>query len=144
MKQLDNFFDWFNRNQPTAYALMRIFLGIALTVRGLFLMNNPDALTRLIDENTQYLWFSAIIISHIGGGLSLLLGIFTRLGALIQIPILTAAVFVVHAEKGLMMGGQSLELAALVLFLLVIYFLFGPGPLSLDQKFFHKKSGEAA
>lgn len=144
MKQLDNFFDWFNRNQTTAYALIRIFLGIALLTRGVFLMNNPDALTKLIDDNMLYAWFSYIAIAHIAGGLSLLLGIFTRLGALIQIPILTAAVFVVHVEKGLMMGGQSLELASLVLFLLVIYFLFGAGPLSLDQKFFHKKSGEAA
>ncbi|MBI5917175.1 MAG: DoxX family protein [Bacteroidetes bacterium] len=144
MQQLDNFFDRFNRNQSTAYASIRIFLGIALTVRGWFLFSNPDALTQLIDDNTLHMWFSYIIIAHIAGGLSLVLGIFTRLGALVQIPILAAAVFVVHAEKGLMMGGQSLELAALVLFLLVTYFLFGAGPLSLDQYFLQKKSGTVA
>lgn len=139
MQQLNNFFDWFNRNQLTAYALTRIFLGLALLTRGVFLMNNPDSLTKLIDDNNLYAWFSYITIAHIAGGASLLLGIFARVGALVQIPILVAAVFVVHAEKGLMMGGQSLELAALVLFLLVIYFLFGSGPLSLDQRFYKNK-----
>ncbi|MCF8244150.1 MAG: DoxX family protein [Saprospiraceae bacterium] len=144
MKQFDNFFSWFNRNQSIAYSLTRIFLGIALLARGLFLLNNPGALTQLIDENTLYMWFSYITIAHIAGGLSLILGLFTRFGSLIQIPILATAVFVVHAEKGLMMGGQSLELAALVLFLLVIYFLFGSGTFSLDQYFSQKKSGAVA
>ncbi|MEK7254966.1 MAG: DoxX family protein [Bacteroidota bacterium] len=141
MKQLDHFFNWFNRNQLTAYALTRIFLGIALLTRGVFLMNNPGALTKLMDDNMLHAWFAYIAVAHLAGGLSLIFGILTRLGALIQIPILAAAVFVVHAEKGLMMGGQSLELASLVLFLLVIYLLFGAGPLSLDRRFFKHEEG---
>jgi uncharacterized membrane protein YphA (DoxX/SURF4 family) len=142
MQQLDNLFSWFNRNQSIAYALIRIFLGAALLVRGLLLINNPDALTRLIDDNTLYMWFSYITIAHIAGGVSLILGLFTRIGAFIQLPILISAVLFVHAEKGLMMGGQALELASLVLFLLFIYFFFGAGPLSFDRYFFKNKAQE--
>ena len=66
----------------------------------------------------------------------LALGLLTRLAAMIQIPILTGAVFVIHLREGLVSPEQSLELAALVLFLLLIVFAFGPGKWSLDYKIF--------
>ncbi len=59
-----------------------------------------------------------------------------------QIPILFGAVFFVHWQEGLFaagQSGQSLELAALVLFLLVLVFLAGSGDLSMDHHFFGKK-----
>ncbi len=139
MQRFDNLFGWFNQHQTTGYAFIRIFLGAALLVRGVLLISNPDALTQLIDDNSLHMWFSYITIGHIVGGISLILGIVTRIGAFIQIPILFSAVLFVHAEKGLMIGGQALELAALVLFLLIVFFLFGAGPLSLDNYLSKKK-----
>ena len=62
------------------------------------------------------------------------IGLFTRLGSLMQIPILIGAIFVVN-EKSLMREDQSLELAGLVLFLLVICFIFGSGAKSLGKHF---------
>ena len=44
----------------------------------------------------------------------------TRIAALVQIPILAGAVFIVHRQDGLFALGQSLEFSALVLFLLCI------------------------
>ena len=62
----------------------------------------------------------------------LALGLLARLAALVQIPVLLGAVFLIHIEEGLLAPGQSLELAALVLFLLVVFFLFGSGAYSMD------------
>jgi hypothetical protein len=49
------------------------------------------------------------------------------------VPILFGAVFVVHSSGGLLNPGQSLEFSALVLALLVVYFIFGSGELSVDR-----------
>ena len=69
----------------------------------------------------------------------MMMGLLTRLAALVQIPVLTGAVFVVHLREGLASPEQSLELAGLVLFLLLVVFAFGPGKLSLDYYFFGRK-----
>ncbi len=80
-----------------------------------------------------------ITIAHLVGGLMLAAKLFTRLAALVQIPILIGAVFFVHIEEGLFAPGQSLKLAALVLFLLILVAVFGPGHFSLDYVLFRKK-----
>lgn len=138
MSKIFKVFDRLESQQNIAYSFIRIFLGLALFIRGGILVSNPGAIIELIGEEKLHMWFSYVIIGHLLGGLSLTLGLYARVGALMQIPILIGAVFFVHYD-GFMMGGQSLELAVLVLFLLVIYFLFGSGTLSLNR-YFHLPS----
>ena len=132
-----------NEKNDLAYALMRIFLGLALFIRGVVFFSNPGALIELAGDESLYMWFSYVTISHLAGGLLLAAGFFTRLGALLQIPVLFGAVFVVSAQEGLATANQSLELAALVLFMLVVYFIFGSGSLSLDEYLAKKSSGKS-
>lgn len=139
MNQLKIFLNTMNANTGIGYALIRIFLGIALAIRGWIILLNPDTLLELGVEREQFIWVSLVGITHLAGGLLLLLGFMTRIGALIQIPILISAIFFVHVHTKLMMGGQSLELASLVLFLLCIYFIFGSGKLSLKSYSENKK-----
>jgi hypothetical protein len=63
----------------------------------------------------------------------LMLGCCTRFAAAIQIPSLAGAVFMLHWREGLMTSNQSLEFAALVLVMLIVFVLCGPGPLSVDR-----------
>jgi len=63
----------------------------------------------------------------------LIVGIATRLAALAQLPALVGAVALVHWKEGLFAPGQSLELAALVTFLLAVIAVFGGGRLSVDH-----------
>ena len=77
---------------------------------------------------------------HLLGGLLICLSFFPRLGALVQRQILFSATCFVYAHTKLMMGGQSLELASLVLFLLFIYFIYGPGQLSVKDYIDKKKT----
>ena len=139
MKIIDNTFHWFDANQNLAYSFIRIFLGIALFVRGWVLFADPGALTELARAQQEYWYFSYITMAHLIGGFSLAIGFLTRLAATIQIPILAGAVFVVHLERGLLAAGQSLELAVLVLVLLLIYLFFGSGPLAIDKLLSEKK-----
>lgn len=128
------FFNWFEQNKSYAYALMRIFVGGALFIRGLLFISDPHNLTQLAGSEKYFWMYSYIAIVHLIGGLLLMLGLFTRLAALIQIPILIGAVFFVHLSQGFITSGQSLELSVMVLFLLIVFFLFGSGVLSIDNR----------
>jgi uncharacterized membrane protein YphA (DoxX/SURF4 family) len=68
------------------------------------------------------------------------IGFVTRLAAFLQIPVLIGAVFFLHIQQGLATVEQSLELSALVLVLLIIFFLFGSGALSVDNYITKKKT----
>jgi len=139
MKFFDETIKWLNANHDLAYSLIRIFLGAALFVRGLILLFDPAAISRLAGLNNLYWWFSYITIIHIVAGFLLTVGLLTRIAALLQIPILAGAVFFIHFGQGLMSGEQSLELSVLVLVLLILYFIFGSGAMSLDHFFAVRK-----
>ncbi len=130
---------WLDRlEQPaTGFALLRIYLGLGLIVRGALFVTNPAVVQRLLASIEGWFWpyLGAHVIAgaHLVGGALLALGYRTRLAAAVQIPVLLGAVFLVHFREGLFTRGQSLELALLVLVLLVLFALFGPGPLSLDH-----------
>ena len=140
MKIFNKIVEWFNSNHDLAYSLIRIILGVVLFVRGLLLLSDPAAISELAGQYKLYWWYSYIAIIHIVAGFLLTFGLITRIAALLQIPILVGAVFFIHLWQGLMTEGQSLELAALVLVLLIVYFLFGSGSLSLDHYFAQRKS----
>jgi uncharacterized membrane protein YphA (DoxX/SURF4 family) len=131
-------------DQRLGYDLMRIFLGIALLVRGaLFVVDPARVFFFMRDYGGAWFWPTAaahyVGIAHVSGGLLLAAGLTTRLAAIIQIPVLLAAVFVVHWREGLLEAGQSLELAALVLVMLIVFAVFGAGPLSMDQLVFRRE-----
>ena len=128
-----------NSKTGTGYAFIRMFLGIALAIRGVLILANPDSILELGVGREYFIWVSLVGTLHLVGGVLLCIGFLTRLAALIQIPILLSAIFLVYDYTKLMMGGQSLELALLVLFLLCIFFIFGPGVLSVSYYKDHAK-----
>lgn len=134
MKFINETILWLDKNTNLAYSLIRAFLGIALFIRGIILASDPAAITTLAGEDKIYWWYSYITVAHIIGGFSLAVGLLTRLGSLLQMPILFGAVFLVHLKQGFLSVGQSLELSVLVLVLLIIHFSFGGGNLSVDKK----------
>jgi uncharacterized membrane protein YphA (DoxX/SURF4 family) len=139
MSTLTSKLKFLDSKTDTAYAFIRMFLGIALLIRGWLIVSNPNSLLELGVERDLFIWVSLVGIIHIAGGLLLFLGLFTRIAALIQIPILLSAIFYVYKHTQLMMGGQSLELAILVLFLLCLFFIVGSGPLTISQLLGNKK-----
>lgn len=133
---------WSHNSLPTE--LVRIFLGLALFIRGVLIWMDPAPFEPFLEQTSMPGMLHYIAFAHTIGGFLLMIGLFTRIAALIQIPILTGAVFVVHLREGLASPEQSLELAGLVLFLLLVFFAFGPGKLSLDYRFFGRRSDATA
>ena len=121
--------------------LIRFYLGVALFVRGiLFLFDQEAALEMATAGGTDPLLIITlmhyVVPAHLLGGFLLAIGLLTWLSALIQVPNLLGSVFFVHFQEGLMATGQSLELTALTLFLLVIVAVVGPGKMSVEARFY--------
>lgn len=130
---------WAESHRELWLDCIRIYLGLGLLARGLLLITNTST-GYFIDvlQRTGQPWLITgtmlhyVMLAHFIGGVLLTIGFLTRLAALVQIPILAGAVFIVHRQDGLFAMGQSLEFSALVLFLLVILAISGAGKYSLD------------
>lgn len=135
--------DWLAEHREMGMDLVRIYLGIGLFVRGILFIAESQGVASLVDLSTFSVASAAVAhyvtFAHLLGGLLLAAGLLTRLASLIQIPILVGAVFLVHLQEGLLSANQSLEFSALVLFLLVVVFVFGPGPWSADRYVFQQE-----
>jgi len=135
--------DWIQEHRAVAIDLVRMYLGIGLFVRGLLFAYQSQGVEVLVDLS-EFSFASAalahyVTFAHLVGGLMLAVGLLTRLAALVQIPILAGAVFLVHFQQGLLSTNQSLEFSALVFFLLVVVFVFGPGEWSTDRYVFERE-----
>lgn len=135
--------DWINEHRTVALDLVRIYLGVGLFIRGVLFAYESQGVGVLVDLSEFSLASAAlahyVTFAHLVGGLMLAVGLLTRLAALIQIPILAGAVFLVHLDQGLLTADQSLEFSALVFFLLVVVFVFGPGEWSADWYVFERE-----
>jgi putative oxidoreductase len=130
---------WSNEHRTDALDLVRMFLGLALFVRGGLMIADPALFATLASGASWAIVAMAahyVVAAHLVGGLLLALGLTTRLAALVQVPVLMGAVFLVHWREGLATAGQSLELSMLVLFLLLLFSVFGAGRLSVDRFIF--------
>lgn len=142
MTFFDRATDRVRRNQDLSAALVRIYLGLGLVAKGVFFLGHTEWLRDMTLEGHVPLASLAlahyIALAHIGGGLLLAIGLLTRIAALVQLPILIGAVFYVHWTEGLFSGGQGIEFAGLVLFLLLVFTVFGGGRWSVDERVFHR------
>jgi uncharacterized membrane protein YphA (DoxX/SURF4 family) len=139
MKPIEKLVTWGDNHHPEILDLIRIILGLFLTVRGIVFLDKAPYLRDLIIENQAIeqppVVISAIIIYvtyiHLVGGVAIFLGLFTRLASLLQLPIVFGAVFLVNILSSFV--NAELWLSILVLGLLMMYVIIGSGPISLDR-----------
>lgn len=128
---------WFNENRDMAIEVLRIYLGVGLMIKGVQFMFDDEraqeylAMVSLPFFDVLTLHIAAMI--HVSCGLLLAIGLVTRAAALLQVPIMLGAVFFVHWQQGLFSREQNLEFVILVLFLLLVFVVYGSGRLSIDH-----------
>ncbi len=127
---------WQVTHNSWGWDVVRIFLGLALAVRGVVFLLNPETIAELAPGRDLSQVSSLVAYTHLIGGLLLALGFMTRIAALIQLPIMANASFFVALEWGLASSNQSLELSLMVLFLLSLVLIFGAGKISVDYRLF--------
>jgi len=110
--------------------IFRVILGLTLFIKGVSFIRNKVLIETLISKNAilEKLTFLNLLIPfiHILGGFFILIGIYTRIAILIQIPIIIAAIIFLFDS-----GGDSyfneIAFAITILIMLVIYLKFGDG-----------------
>src|ERR1041384_4188335 len=130
--------NWTHTHPDVFVDLIRMYLGVGLMLKAIGFMQTRNNLMDLIGQGGPGVLgpmfvASSIILAHLCGGLFLALGLATRIAALVQIPILVGAIFFVELPRlGAVEFAGNFELAVMVLYLLVVITLFGPGRLSVD------------
>jgi uncharacterized membrane protein YphA (DoxX/SURF4 family) len=137
--------EWVSENRDLVWELVRIYLGVALVIKGFaYMFHHRELGDAMVAAGVPFAgpgFAELVAMTHITGGLMMTFGLLTRLGAIIQIPNLLGAVLFVHLKEGLFTQGGSLEFATLVLFLLCVIAVVGAGRLSADWFFSpHKES----
>jgi putative oxidoreductase len=141
--------------QAWGIMLLRVVLGGIFVMHGYhaFAVVGPRRLADMIvrmgnPELVSFVLAWYVIAAHVIGGILLILGLWTTVAALVQTPIMAAAVFRIHWPQGFFMrgalgeGGQPVAAgyayALLVLAATVAIALTGPGALSVDEARRHR------
>jgi NNP family nitrate/nitrite transporter-like MFS transporter len=120
-------------------AALRIYLGIALMIKGIYYITNMGALEaqlggHLGETENIVAWF--VVFAHGVGGAALALGFVTRWAAALNAVVLAGAV-VLHivgsGEDMMMMENLNLQFAMLVFMTLLVFLWQGAGKFSLDR-----------
>lgn len=121
--------------------VLRIALGLILFWKSINFIRDT-AIAQTLIEHTGIGVFSvnaailALVITYLGllCGFFIAVGLFTKIAAVIQIPILIVAVFFVNIQT---IGEDKLEffLSVITLFLLILFIIKGSGVFSADEYF---------
>ena len=110
--------------------IFRLILGLTLFIKGVSFIRNKVLIETLISKNAilEKLTFLNLLIPfiHILGGFFILIGIYTRIAILIQIPIIIAAIIFLF-NSGSDVYPKEIAFATTILIMLVIYLKFGDG-----------------
>jgi len=129
--------------------VLRVVLGVIFIMHGYYALavlgpaRTADLIVRLGNPpavGTPLAWY--LIVAHIVGGLLLVIGLWTLVAALAQVPIMAAAVFLLHASQGFVMRATispdgrptvaGYEFSLLVLAATLTIVLAGPGAPYVD------------
>lgn len=148
MKTLDEIRRWAESHTDICLDIVRVYIGIGLFVKAIGFIGDKQYLMNLM-SGAGDLWFAPVMIihyvifAHLVGGLMLAAGLMSRIAAAVQIPVLMGAVFYVNLPRVMAFEfRQNLEFSALMLLLLCVIAVFGPGRWSSDFYLFRRTNSE--
>ena len=138
MSTLQQVRQWSAAHHPRWLVILRIALGLILLGKGINFMHDSALLEQLVygnrhlAQNTTH-WLPIIICwANMLGGFLIMVGLWTRLMCLLQLPILIGAIIDINTQASGFQVGNELLLAIAALILVVFFLVEGSGPLSLD------------
>jgi putative oxidoreductase len=124
---------------PFLLTILRVVLGLILTIRGIFFLTRIQPLyhlikgSRLSELNMNMPLALFICWVHILGGTFIILGFLTRISVWAQIPIILGAIFFINLNGSLAVTFSDLLLSVFVLILLIMFAFTGGGKISMDN-----------
>ena len=119
--------------------VLRLTLGILMLFHGVAKMRNGVSGIEGLLQSHGLPWLLAygVFIGEVLGPVLVLLGLYTRIGALFIAFTMILAVALVHTSQLTDLtnaGGWALELQAFFFFTSIVVFLIGPGKYSIDRR----------
>jgi putative oxidoreductase len=128
--------DWHNTPTSVGLLLLRLVMGAAFLMHGWPKIQQPFGwMGQALPGVLQLL----AAVAEFGGGVALILGLLTRLGALgiaVTMAVALGMVHLPHGDPFVAAGKPSFEPAAFYLGAALLFLLAGPGRLSLDAWLF--------
>jgi uncharacterized membrane protein YphA (DoxX/SURF4 family) len=129
---------WTGTHHPAWLDIIRMGLGVFLFVKGIIFISDISVLERLL-VNANLGWSYTFIFAHyiafvhLVGGILIAIGLVTRAAILFQLPILLGAVLFVSPNLAYSTINTEWWVSALTLLLLIVFYVFGSGPWSVDH-----------
>ena len=131
--------EWSIKHHPKWLVVLRVALGLCLFIKGFDFIQNSVELTGFFSATSYFgraTWINTVIPwLHLLGGTMIIAGLYTRVWALAQIPILLGAVIFINMSTGPFAGETNIMFPLIILVLLVFFLVEGGGPISLDNYF---------
>jgi uncharacterized membrane protein YphA (DoxX/SURF4 family) len=129
---------WADHHHPKWIDYIRILLGLVLMLKGIALVLNHDQVIQNMRASNidlfSFLVTSQYVIAfYITGGLLIAVGLLTRLITFLEIPILFATIIFIDYHRGLFTLNSELIYSILILGLLIFFFIYGSGNISVDN-----------
>ena len=143
MKHLEDYENSPLRSADTVIAGLRIYLGFVLFWKAIEFFFNQTVFLQYFETMGEFwfapvAWLHFVFLVHVFGGICLIGGMGTRWASLMQIPVVGAAVFLIHLPALLNTSIQAnVAEAYLAIFSLVLLLFFsvrGSGTYSIDYK----------
>lgn len=144
MNKIESLEKWGDAHHPKYLDVIRMLLGIFLCWKGIDFLRNMGVMNSLISERLSYGSFTVVLLghyvvfAHILGGIFMAMGILTRFGCLIQIPIIIGAIIFVNSQD-MFKPYSEMFLSILILLLLIYFLIVGNGRWAIN---FFDKSDE--
>ncbi len=124
------------KDKSLSIELLRFYLGVALFLKGIYFITHMKDIFDIVSYRFPYLDFLLahyVVVAHIAGGVCIAVGLFTRVAAFLNIPVLVSAIIFVQGKNGVFKTGSEFELAFMVLALLIFVIWQGSGNISMDH-----------
>ena len=125
-------------HHPPWLDVIRIAAGIAIFIKGIFFINNPQALVDLMNQSNIKGW-TFILEHHIAftylvGGILIALGLITRIAILFELPVFFGSIFCYITKTGFFSVYSDFVFSLIIFAALIFFLMYGPGPWSLDTR----------
>lgn len=124
------------KDKSLSIELLRVYLGVALFFKGIYFIGHMKDIFSVISNQFPYIDFFLahyVVLAHIVGGVCILVGLFTRIAAIANVPVLLSAIFFVQNRSTGAQTRFELELVVMVFFLLLFFIWQGSGYFSADN-----------
>jgi putative oxidoreductase len=136
VQRLNTFRHYVDIHHPMWLDIIRIFLGIAIFIKGIFFIQNSDALLEIMQHSRIKGW--AFIVEHqvaftyLVGGILIAIGLLTRIAIAFSLLVFFGSIFCCLTDTGFFSVYSDLAFSVVVFVLLIFYMVWGPGKFSVD------------